>query len=481
MRCLIQNMLIFVLILVGVLPMQGFSAENSEQGGSVANILLTEEEHQYLQQKQQLTMCVNPDAMPVGKIEQGQNIGMSADFIRLLARKIDTPIVLIPTGSWLESLQLAEQRQCDLLVLAMATPERKKFLDFTDKYLSFPLVIAVSYQQKFISRIEDVLDKQLGIQKGYAYAELLRLLYPAIDLVEVGSLNDGLDKVSRNQLYGMIGSLPDISYAFQNQYIGELKIAGKLAQQSDLGIGTRNDEPLLVGILNKAIAQLGEQERRDIYNDWIAIKYESATDYTVLIEVVSALGLIFIFLLYHYWRLRKYNDCLRHLSITDKLTNINNRMKLDQQLDDALHLAQRYQHNFSIILIDIDHFKHINDEYGHLIGDYAIKTLAQLLSRNIRTVDTLGRWGGEEFLIICPGQTVDGGRLLAEKLRSIIGQYPFEHFAHLSCSFGVAAYAHDNNADVLLKRADKALYRAKSQGRNQVFTSAAPAKAISLK
>ena len=471
MRYLPRSMNILALILVGILAMPGFSVADVALDESGEILTLTAEEQQYLQQKQQITMCVNPDAMPIGKIEQGQNIGMSADFIRLLAKKINTPIVLLPSHSWQESIQLAEQRLCDILVLAMATPERKRFLDFTDDYLSFPLVIAVSYQQNFISRIEDVLDKQLGIQKGYAYAELLRLLYPAIDLVEVESLNEGLDKVSRNQLYGMIGSLPDISYAFQNQYIGELKIAGKLAQETNLGIGTRNDEPLLVGIFNKAIAQLSEQEQRDIINDWIAIKYESVTDYTLLIEVVSALGMIFVFFLYHYWQLRKFNYRLRHLSVTDKLTNINNRMKLDQQLDDTLHLAQRYQHDFSIVLIDIDYFKSINDQYGHLIGDYAIKTLAQLLSSNVREVDTIGRWGGEEFLIICPEQSIEGGRLLAEKLRTIIDQFPFEHFSHLSCSFGVAAYAQDRNVDVLLKRADIALYRAKNKGRNQVCTN----------
>jgi diguanylate cyclase (GGDEF)-like protein len=467
MRYLTQSILIVAIILVGFLPLPGFAEQELVGEERTEELVLSAEEMQYLQQKQQLTICVNPDAMPIGKIEAGKSIGLSADVMHLLAEKINIPLLLIPSQTWQESLQLAEQRQCDILVLAMATPEHKKFLDFTDDYLSFPLVIAVSYQQKFISGIEEVLDKQLGIQKGHAYAELLRLLYPAIDLVEVESLQAGLEKVSHHQLYGMIGNLPDISYAFQDQYIGELKIAGKLQQQSNLGIATRNDEPLLVGIFNKAIAQVSEQERRDIINDWIAIKYESATDYSIVIKALSVLGLIF--LLYHYWQLRKYSDRLRCLSITDKLTNINNRMKLDQQLDDALHLAQRYQHHFSIVLIDIDHFKNINDKYGHLIGDYAIKTLAQLLSHNIRHVDTLGRWGGEEFLIICPGQTVDGGRLLAEKLRSIIDEYPFEHFAHLSCSFGVAAYVEGNNADTLLKRADKALYRAKNQGRNKVL------------
>ena len=471
MRYLPQSILILTLISISCLSPLIFAEQNTVQENSVESLKLTAEEQQYLLQKQELTMCANPDAMPIGKIEQGQNIGMSADFMRLLAKKINMPIVLIPTRTWLESLQLAEQRQCDILVLAMATPKRKKYFDFTEAYLSFPLVIAVSYQQDFISRIEDVLDKKLGIQKGYAYAELLRLLYPAIDLVEVGSLNEGLDKVSRNQLYGMIGSLPDISYAFQNQYIGELKIAGKLAQQSDLGIATRNDEPLLVGIFNKAITQLSEQERRDIVNDWIAIKYESATDYSMLIQVVSALGLIFVFFLYHYWQLRKFNYRLRHLSVTDKLTNINNRMKLDQRLESAFLMAQRYQHEFCIILIDIDHFKNINDDYGHLIGDYALKTLAQLLSSNIRSVDTLGRWGGEEFLIICPEQSIEGGRFIAEKLRTLVEQYPFEHFNKLSCSFGVSAFAQDVTVDHLLKRADMALYSAKGKGRNQVSTN----------
>ncbi len=465
MRYLLQSMLLIWLVCS---PLPGFAVQNAGLDGHAAKQLLTAEEQQYLEKKQQLTMCVDPDWMPYEKIAQGQHIGMSADFLRLFASKLAIKIEVVPSRTWLESLKLGEQRQCDIFSLVMATPERREFLDFTEAYLSFPLVIAVAFQQDYINELEDVLDKKLGVQKGYAYAELLRLQYPAIKLVEVENLAEGLDRVSRHQLYGMLGSLPDISYAFQTQYIGELKIAGKLAQQASLGIGTRNDEPLLVDIFNKAIAQLSAQERHDIINDWIAIEYVSAVDYTLLLKVASILGLIFAFFLYHYWQLRKCNDRLRLLSVTDKLTHLHNRLKLDQQLDETLHVAQRYQHVFSILLIDIDHFKLINDEYGHLIGDHALQALAQLLKSNIRAVDTLGRWGGEEFLIICPEQTVEGGRQLAEKLRAIIEQHTFEYFSHLSCSFGVAAYTQDKNADDLLKRADDALYRAKNQGRNQV-------------
>lgn len=250
----------------------------------------------------------------------------------------------------------------------------------------------------------------------------------------------------------LVGLLPITSYAIEKPAL--TSSADKLAFSTE-----------------QVIAQLTDHEKRKIINDWVAANYEPKADYSVMIKLNMILGLVFMFFLYHYWQLKKFNYRLRHLSITDKLTNIYNRMKLDQQLDETFHLARRYKHEFSIILIDIDHFKRINDEYGHLIGDYALKALAQILSSNIRSVDTLGRWGGEEFLIICPEQTVDGGRLMAEKLRMIVAQHEFDYFTHLSCSFGVAAFAKDQTVDGLLKRADRALYKAKNQGRNQVSTT----------
>ena len=449
----------------------GFAADNVLLDEGYTSLALTAEEQQYLLHKRYLSMCVDPDNLPYEKLSKGQHIGIVADYMHLFAQKINIPIVVVPALTQQQSIKLGKQRKCDIFSLLMATPERKEYLDFTEAYLSFPLVVAVAFQQDFIANIDEILNKKLGIEKGVVYIEQLRLLYPGLRLEEVESMTEGLNKVSRKQLYGMIASLPDISYAFQTGYIGELKIAGKLTQHSAMGVATRNDEPLLVGIFNKAIAQLSEQEQYRITNHWIAIKYESRGDNSILIWVMGMLGLILTFFLYHFYQLRKCNNRLQYLSITDKLTGLNNRTKLDQKLEKAFHLGLRYQHKFSIILIDIDHFKKVNDQYGHLIGDYALKTLAQMLSENIRAVDTLGRWGGEEFLIICPEQTIEGVWLMAEKLRKLIDQYPFENFPHLSCSFGLAAYAQDQSIEKLLKRADKALYCAKNQGRNQVSAS----------
>jgi len=436
--------------------------------GSVSTLGLTQEEQAYLHKKSQLIMCVDPDWMPYEKIENGKHIGVSADFIRLFSEKMNIPIVLMPSRSWGASLALGERRECDIFSLILSTPERQKFLNFSAPYIGFPLVIATRYEQVFIDDIASILGENLGIQKDYAYAELLRIQYPGIHLIEVDSLVAGLEKVKERKLFAMIGSLPSIAYIFQKKHMGELKVTGKLDQIWQLGVGVRNDEPLLVNIFNKVIAQVHASERKVITNRWMTTRYELGTDYTVLIEVLSVVALVFAFFLYHHLQLRKYNRLLKHLSVTDKLTNISNRIDLDQQLEKSLHLAERYQQTFSVMLLDMDHFKLINDSQGHLVGDYALQAVAGLLKDSIRSVDIVGRWGGEEFLVICPEQSADRAMVLAEKIRVMIADFPFEYDLKLSCSIGIGGYCHGDSRDTLIKRADDALYQAKGLGRNNV-------------
>lgn len=437
----------------------------SKEGG---RIQLTQQEKEYLLTKKSLKMCVDPDWMPYEKIEKGRHMGMSAEFIKLLTQQLAIPINLVLSDSWVESLVLGKQRQCDFFSLIMSTPEREKFLSFSKPYFSFPLVIATRYETNFITDIEDVLDRKLGIQRGYAYVELLHLQYPNIQLIEVESLNDGLQKVINQELFGMIGTLPSVAYEFQKQSISELMISGRLAQMWSLGLGARNDEPLLVGIFNKVITQINKKQLQKITNQWMSITYDQKIDYSILIKGLGILALFFAFFLYHHLQLKKYNKQLKYLSITDTLTKINNRIALDQQLGNCTHMSKRYQQSFSIILLDVDLFKKINDKHGHLVGDYVLKTIALLLKENIRTVDIVGRWGGEEFLIICPDQNVNGAQLLAEKLRIIIENFQFEYSINLTCSFGVSEYKGSDESDQLITRADDALYLAKDKGRNRV-------------
>ncbi len=156
------------------------------------------------------------------------------------------------------------------------------------------------------------------------------------------------------------------------------------------------------------------------------------------------------------------------LSITDKLTGLYNRLKLDEVFEYEIKQAKRYGIPLSVVLLDIDKFKHVNDTFGHQVGDTVLQEIASLLLKNVRAVDTVGRWGGEEFLILCPQTTLKESANIAQKLRESIEIHSFPHVVRQTASFGVAAYSKDDTKEDIVGRADRALYEAKAKGRNQV-------------
>ncbi|MEA3314325.1 MAG: sensor domain-containing diguanylate cyclase, partial [Campylobacterota bacterium] len=159
---------------------------------------------------------------------------------------------------------------------------------------------------------------------------------------------------------------------------------------------------------------------------------------------------------------------IEEISQKDKLTQIYNRVKLDEVLSAEIERNRRYQVDFSVILLDIDKFKSVNDNYGHNVGDIILKQTANLLNNSLRKTDTLGRWGGEEFLIICTNTKLEGAFNLAEHLRKKMEQFKFDHIGRVTASFGVSIYNKGETEEILLKKCDDALYQAKKNGRNRV-------------
>ncbi|WP_019023972.1 MULTISPECIES: GGDEF domain-containing protein [unclassified Thioalkalivibrio] len=174
---------------------------------------------------------------------------------------------------------------------------------------------------------------------------------------------------------------------------------------------------------------------------------------------------------------------LEHESITDPLTGLFNRRHMNRRLDEEAARARRYGQALSVVMLDIDQFKGINDRLGHLAGDYILESIAQRLRQNLRRVDLAARFGGEEFVVITPHTDQDAAMQLAEKLRTEIAQTPIilkghEHVPpcapdelYVTVSVGVASLDIEpdsrDNADFLIQRADDALYRAKAGGRNR--------------
>jgi len=166
--------------------------------------------------------------------------------------------------------------------------------------------------------------------------------------------------------------------------------------------------------------------------------------------------------------LETINTLLEKQATTDGLTGIYNRMKFNDVLKGEIARAKRYESSLVLIMLDIDHFKKINDTYGHGTGDKVLKRLARLVLANIRDSDSFARWGGEEFTLCSPGITLSQGMQLADKIRRRIEQYDFGKPSRVTTSFGVSLYCLEDTITTLTNRADEALYRAKEKGRNRV-------------
>ncbi|GAB3324576.1 sensor domain-containing diguanylate cyclase [Haliea atlantica] len=166
--------------------------------------------------------------------------------------------------------------------------------------------------------------------------------------------------------------------------------------------------------------------------------------------------------------LREANLKLEQLASTDSLTGIWNRYHLEASIDAELSAAQRYQRPCAVILFDIDHFKQFNDTYGHEAGDRVLKEVTAVVSESLRDTDQLGRWGGEEFLVLVTNSNLDSALRLAERLRHAVLALDLGELGSVTASFGVAACREGDTRRSLVKRADRAMYQAKEAGRNRV-------------
>jgi two-component system cell cycle response regulator len=166
---------------------------------------------------------------------------------------------------------------------------------------------------------------------------------------------------------------------------------------------------------------------------------------------------------------KAYLDVCEEAAFTDHLTGLANRRRFERQLEREVSRTQRFGHLFALLMLDIDHFKQLNDTYGHQAGDDAIQRLSKVLQAETRGIDVVARIGGEEFAIILVETNLSGGLEVAERLRGAIAEIEIPQVGHMTASFGVAEFPTSaTSAPDILKAADIALYQAKGSGRNKV-------------
>ncbi|SKB82052.1 diguanylate cyclase domain-containing protein [Malaciobacter marinus] len=291
------------------------------------NTNLTTKELDFLKTHNSLNLCIDPDWMPLEKFEKDEYIGITSDYMKILQKRLGIKIKAIKSNSWSQSLEYGKQRKCDIFSLVMPTKSREEYLNFTEPYITIPLVLITKIEKLYIANLKKI-SKKVGIVKDYAFTEQLKKDYPNLEIVEVENLKTGLNKVKNNKLFGFIDTVTAAGYQIQQQYFGELKITAKFDNAWDLSIGTRNDMPLLKSIFNKALTKISQEEHQIILNKWISIKYETNANYGYIFRWIGAISIFFFTIIFIIIKAnRKLNK------------EITNRRKIEKELKSYIKIV----------------------------------------------------------------------------------------------------------------------------------------------
>lgn len=446
-------------------------------------ILLDEAEISFLTERdRRLSVCIHPDWMPIEGIDEySRHTGMSSDFLRLFATRFNLSFDLEVTGSWQESLTAIRAGQCDLLPTAVQTTERLTYLDFTTSYLSIPNIMLGRVEAPFIDSPHQLGNVTVGIVEDYAYTELLKIRYPNLRFVIVNNEEDGLRRLQRGEVEAYISTLTTASYLLQELGLADIKVIGRVHVDRPLSIATRNEFPELGSLAQKMVDSLTEQDLQNIERHWRTVQLEENIDYSIVWKLVTG-GFVIVLIMFVWNRklgalnrkLEEANQRLAELSILDSLTGVGNRKYFDQTFEQSFRWCQRHQVGFAVAMIDIDHFKKINDTWGHQVGDDCLVALGQCLKTHARReTDHIARVGGEEFVIYETYENESDTLSRFERLRIDVEKIkiPVENeMISFTLSIGLATGIPNqiDSAEDFMKCADRALYEGKRTGRNRV-------------
>ncbi|WP_146027140.1 diguanylate cyclase [Bowmanella denitrificans] len=437
-----------------------------------------------------LRYCVDPDWMPYEALREGLHSGMSSEYLTLVAQQLGIKMELVPTNSWQQTLQKLRDGDCELSPMLNRSQQRDQYLAFSQVYFYAPNVLVARKDQPFLQNFEHVGRRVLAVPGGYRLQEYLNIYYPSIETLNVASERDGLQAVADGQADLFVGSLYSINAYIQQDALADLKIAGWGGPQDELRIGVIHKYAYLLPEINQALSAVTERQHLDIQNRWNNLRIVENSNVRLAWQIgLVTLTAILLLVAWNLW-IRRYNlklaeqnrqlVKLRHeleasnkelqfLSDHDPLTKLHNRHFFNHCIDQDNRDPTQQQS--SLILLDIDHFKAVNDGYGHQVGDQILQELAQILRQCVREHDLAARWGGEEFVILCHNADIEDAVALARRIADKVEETSFSRNLAISCSFGIAEVRQHEPMQHCFERADKALYEAKSLGRNRISIS----------
>ena len=392
--------------------------------------------------------------------------GISTDFWNLIKEKTNINANVKILKDFDEIFNQIKNKKADITFATTYDENKKDYVLFSKPYISFPIAFATLHDKSFIPNASFLKDFHVAVAKDSISYIKMKNLYPKIKFKVVKNTKEALKLLSAKEVDVAIDILPNIARLISINGYSNIKIAGVSEKNIDISFMIRNDYSKLLNTINKQIDLISQEERNSIINKWLTVKFDKKyVDKNILINITIISFILIILFFIRQRSIKKYNNQLQYLSNTDSLTKLNNRRKIDKILNEEIKNKK-----FSLILLDIDYFKRINDDFGHLIGDEVLIRISEILKDNINSNDIIGRWGGEEFLIICKNTPIHKAQKLANRLKNLIENEDFK-VRKVTASFGISEAKKELTLKDILANADKALYKAKENGRNQIVLS----------
>ncbi len=416
--------------------------------------------------------CVTTTLWPPFNTDiKGELAGIGVDYWRAICDKLGIPFRCLRAESWSDVLDTIRSGEADLTIATQPTEARKRYAVFSKPYAHYPYVIVTRNDIGFIYNVDLLEGRHVVVGRRYAIASILRSKHPAVAFEEVDSIDVALKMVSEGKAFATIDAFPVLSYQLNQHRFSNLKISGSLPETFTSHVMLNKELAALLPAINGAIDRITPAEKKAINARWIT-PFEKMPSPKTLIYLLMTFLILLTLAVFWIMRLHKaigYKETdlqkLKEVATIDSLTLIYNRHMLTDLLTRQIAAAERHRFFFSVVFFDIDHFKKVNDRYGHDVGDLVLKELSEIVSHSIRQTDQFGRWGGDEFMIILPQSTTKQTRKLVDKLDERIRQNTFPVVRHVSCSFGISAYEYGDTVDTLMKRVDEELYKAKKNRR----------------
>ena len=261
--------------------------------------------------KNSIKMCVLPNFMPYSDIKDGKLAGAVSDYMALIEKKIQKPLTLVPTNTWAESLEFAQNRKCDIVTSIAQTKERENYFNFTKPYMEIPFVLLTKAGNSFVDNLSMIKNKKISVVENYTILDSLQSKYKDIEFIKVKNIDEGLEKILNGETFVHIDGLSTSLYKLQTKYLTQISISAKLDETSKLSVAVRNDDDILYGIFQKVISSIDDLQKNEIMNKWVTIEYKKEFDYSILWKVFLVVLIILLAILYKQIVLRNANNSLK--------------------------------------------------------------------------------------------------------------------------------------------------------------------------